>query len=181
MGGYISVEQLRERIETAVEDAALEDLIGAQEQILDRWAGPLSAAGDYEEPDPVVETHERVRGSLIELRHRPFSIDTVTLYQGSWDTDGTAFLEEDDWRLLYDNVVARNDGAPWGGRVVIEYVPTNDLLIRRNAIVKLCELELNWQPGLGAEGAQGWTESYGDRDKARQSILEDVYQPPLFA
>jgi hypothetical protein len=180
MGRYISVDQLRARVETAVATDALEDLIGAQEQVLDRWAGALTI-GDYEEPDPVTEVHERVTGSLVELRARPSSIDTVTLYQGSWDADGTAFLEEDDWRLLYGDVVARNDGAIWGGRVVVVYVPTNDLLIRRNAIVKLCELELNWQPGLGSEGAQGWQESYNDRDRARQSILEDVHQPPLFA
>ncbi len=61
------------------------------------------------------------------------------------------------------------------------YTPTDDSAIRRTVLVQLVQLELNVQPGMAAQGAGPWSETYGKYLRQRNELLRAIRpaDPPV--
>ena len=61
------------------------------------------------------------------------------------------------------------------------YTPFDDSAVRRTVLVQLCQLELNVQPGMAAQGAGPWSETYGKYLRQRNELLRAIRpaDPPV--
>lgn len=169
----MTVEQLRGYIpDTAEDDATLEQRIADTEAELTDRFGALAPGGSGEEDiAEVTETVYAYGRSELHLSQAPFEVLAVTDTYGTTDTE----LEEADFEIARGSYLARLKGYRWGSKTVVRYVPKDARASRRRVLVKLIQLDLNFEPGLGSQGAGPWNESYGEKyDSARQSIMDTL-------
>jgi len=178
----LTVDDLRARMLTtsAMSDEALQGILDGAEADIDQWCGRLTlGSGDQW---TTVEQHDygRVFGqSVFRLDQYPEVVLEVAVYD---DLENETILEEGrDLDYVVDGQLIRRYGALWGHHSRVTYVPLNDLSQRRNALVLLCQLELNVQPGQGFTGAATWQETYKDYETEKQHILWSLCPPFPFA
>jgi hypothetical protein len=171
----LTVAQLREHVETSLPDTALDRILASCEQAIATWAGPLEldeggAVGDVTER---VWAPERV---LLRLHQLPTAITSVTDVRDGIET----LLDPSGYRLV-DCYLRRLGGVTWGEWTSVVYTPTDDSAIRRTMLVQLCQLELNVQPGMAAQGAGPWSETYGAYLRQRNELLRAIRpaDPPV--
>ena len=170
----LTVAQLREHVETSLPDTALERILASCEQAIATWAGPL----ELDEEGVVADVTERVWAPgrvLLHLHQLPTAIVLVTDVHDGVETllDPSAYRHED--RYL------RRLGGTWGEWTTVIYTPTDDSAVRRTVLVQLCQLELNVQPGMAAQGAGPWSETYGAYLRQRNELLRAIRpaDPPV--
>lgn len=162
----LTVEQLRLRISTTLDDDTLESMLDAAE---------LAITGEIGSPDEVQE-YLRASGDLIILSRVASELTAVI------ENDIT--LDEDDYELRADGQTVRrlrtgpNPASRWRGRVDWTYVPADDIAERERVQVALIELELNYTPGESSERIGDWAETVPGAsstdltyDQMRESIL----------
>lgn len=184
----LTVDQLRVFIpDTALDDPSLQMVLDAQQDLIDDWAGPLTE-GDYGEALEVTETLYAPGSGILTLQQHVLEVVSVSNSVDGVVTDLTA----DGYRVRRDQLTryqafgtSSADALPysWGDSTTVVYVPKGSANVRRMALVKLCQLELTYQPGVTQEGAGPWQTGYGGVDYAgtRQDILETVRMGPAFA
>ena len=173
--GLLTVDELREHVETAMPDTALERILASCELAITQWAGPLS----FDEDDQVVDVTESVSApgrTLLLLRQAPTAITSMVDIHGGIESD----VDPSDVRIE-GRYLRRLAMALWGERTTVTYTPTDDSAIRRTVLVQLVQLELNVQPGMAAQGAGPWSETYGKYLRQRNELLRAIRpaDPPV--
>lgn len=173
--GLLTVAELREHVESALPDTALERLLAGCELAIAGWAGPLSFDEDGA-VEAVTETMNAPGRTLLLLRQAPVAVTSVTDIHGGIEAD----LDASEYRIEGRHL-RRLAMALWGERTVVTFTPTDDSAIRRTVLVQLVQLELNVQPGMASQGAGGWTESYGRYLRQRNELLRAIRpaDPPV--
>jgi hypothetical protein len=165
----LTVEELRLRISTTLDDATLQSLLDAAETAI---IGVIGA------PDEVQE-YLRASGDLIILSRSAAELTLVI------ENDVT--LDEDDYELRSDGQTIRrlrtgpNPHSRWRGRIDLTYVPVDDVAERERVQAGLVELELNYTPGASSERIGDWQETIGGGgaqvqtyDQLRSSLLASL-------
>lgn len=129
----ITPEELREHVDTELEDEALQIHIDAAEQAIERLAGALEEF-----------TEERHGGSRIVILAR----HAATVSEVSEDDGDTDLTEDEDYRLLSDRRSLRRVDQEWSGRVHVTYTPYSDLAVRQLVIIQLVRHALRSIPGV---------------------------------
>jgi hypothetical protein len=171
----LTVDELREHVETALPDTALERILASCELAITQWAGPLT----FDEDGAVEDVTESVNApgrALLLLRQAPTAVTSVLDVHGGFETD----VDPSDVRIE-GRYLRRLAMALWGERTVVTYTPTDDSAIRRTALIQLVQLELNVQPGMASQGAGAWSESYGKYLRQRNELLRAIRpaDPPV--
>jgi hypothetical protein len=173
--GLLTVAQLREHVETSLPDTALERILASCELAITAWAGPLELDLDDAVTD-VTETVAAPGRALLRLRQVPTAVTTVVDVHRGIETT----LDSDDCRAE-DRYLRRLGDRTWGKRTTVTYTPFDDSAVRRMVLVQLCQLELNVQPGMAAQGAGPWSETYGKYLRQRDELLRAIRpaDPPV--
>lgn len=176
----MTVDEMREHVETALSDDALQRLMDAAEDDINDHAGLLT----MEDYDTAAERTEWVtnqfRNRMIRVKMPVESIVSITsVYSGNpTDTEDPLVDDEDYW---FDGVNIHRKGYFWGDRVEVVYIPKNTLSQRRACLILLVRLAINSEPGIGFEGAATWQSTSQDYEQSKQRILWSLYRPPAFA
>jgi hypothetical protein len=173
--GLLTVAELREHVESALPDTALERLLAGCELAIAQWAGPLS----FDEDGNVAEVVDVARAPgrvLLRLRQAPAAVSSVVDIQAGVETA----LDPPGYRLE-ERYLRRLGTALWGEWTRVTHVPVDDSAIRRTVLVQLVQLELNVQPGMASQGAGPWSESYGKYLRQRNELLRVIRpaDPPV--
>jgi hypothetical protein len=171
----LTVAELREHVESALPDTALERILAGCELAIAQWAGPLSfdEDGAIEEVADVASAPGRV---LLRLRQAPAAVSSVVDIHGDVESE----LEPTAYRIE-ERYLRRLGGAVWGQWTRVTHVPVDDSAVRRTVLIQLVQLELNVQPGMASQGAGPWTESYGKYLRQRNELLRAIRpaDPPV--
>lgn len=160
----ITVAQVRGYIpDSAESDATLQMRIEENEAELTRRFGPL--ADDAGQMAQVTETVYADGTTLLPLRMEPAAIVSVTNFIGA---SGTV-MDPGDYRTR-GSYVERALGS-WGTRTTVVYRPVDTRAERRRVLVKLIQCDMNYQAGLGSQGASGWNESYGKNYRSEREMI----------
>ncbi len=165
----LSVAELRAQIQSSLTDAQLQSVIDREEAEVTRLYGAHYVDG----ATTVSETLEGGMRNLY-LRRRLTSVSSVTEYQTSDSTDGTALTAVTDYRVwaAQGRIERMPSGATWGAIVDVVYVPADDNDLRRAAIVDLCRLALE-RTALKAENiADEYSYTAPEWGEARAEILQ---------
>jgi hypothetical protein len=176
----LTVAELREHVESALPDPALERLLASAEEVTASWAGPLT----FDEDGQVVDVTEVVNApgrKLIALPQTPTAITSVTDLRGAVET----ILDPSAYRLEERKVGVRScgawlrrvDGKTWSDRTTVAFTPLDDSATRRTVLIQLVALELNFQPGMASQGAGPWSESYSRYLRQREELLRAIRPP----
>ena len=173
--GLLTVDELREHVETALPDTALERILASCELAITQWAGPLTFDEDGQVED-VTEPVNAPGRTLLLLRQAPTAVASVVDIQRGIESDVDATDVRIEGRYL-----RRLAMALWGDQTVVTYTPTDDSAIRRTVLIQLVQLELNVQPGMASQGAGPWSESYGKYLRQRNELLRAIRpaDPPV--
>jgi hypothetical protein len=154
----VSVEELREHVESDKSDAALTTVLeGVEAEIIERFGAHDVATERRHITAPYVD-------ELI-LQHIPLAVESVT-------SDGEALTVEEHYS--HASGVLTRVGGYWGERVIITYTPTTEATQRRKlAIIKLAQLELAYS-GYKSQSTPDASESPLDYDAERSKIIRSL-------
>lgn len=165
----LTPDQFREHVATALEDDALRRLLDDAEAAITASAGPYGA--------PVTELVGGGFSGLV-LSRDPASVTTIR--EASVWSSGTSdwsTVTTSDYYAISGSVLYRRAGR-WKNVVEVTYLPANDAARRINVQIQLVELALNWKPGLAANTAGNWNESFPNADEyeaQRAAILAQLH------
>lgn len=174
----MTVDQVRERVDTSLTDDDLTQLASDCEDAITDWAGPLVIEGYPEDAEQVTETVYARGTTLLRLKQKIGSITTVTDTEGDTDTD---LVEGNGDYRVRGEYLERGNNRWWGDRTTVVYVPADARYKRRLALVKLVQLELNYEPGVRSQQSGPWAERYSEYASEKQMILNEVFMPEFFA
>lgn len=183
----LNPEQFRAHVETALTDDAIQQLLDANEDVINEWAGPLVFDPYEEVVESVTETVYAREQTLLPLNQEPAEIVSVNDFHSAAfrtiDADGyrirghyleraqlgvpMAFPPIEDmgagwpaWPAAYSQNDPLWKGNVWGDRTVVEYIPKNSLARRIATLIQLCKLSMNFEPGLHSSSAGPTEERY---------------------
>lgn len=148
----LTVDELREHVETTLGDDALQRLLDAAEDAIVAYAGA---------PGSAVEIVDGGYRKLV-LSRPASAISTIVERRNSVNTTLTA----GDFRLRGGGYVLDrlNDGtnrrSTWDELVTVTYTPVDDSDLRAVVQIALCRLLLNQNPGRTQEQIGAWLESF---------------------
>ena len=162
MASLISPTQLRAHVETGLTDAALQQIIDAEE---------AEIVGRYGPPDTITEEHIG-NGRLLSLMQPAASIEAIT------EDDAYPLPPEggvaSDYYLRLNPRVLQRFGGEWGARVVVTYTPASPQTAKRTmALINLCKLELAYS-GYASQGGADLSESPLKLMEERERILRSL-------
>ncbi len=167
MASLVSVEEVRALVQTGLTDAQLQAVIDREEAELIRMIGPHYANGLT-----VSETLNGDRNRNLYLKRRITSVSSIVEYLTS--TVGTP-LDALNFQVWGDEgrIERLLAGAKWPNcRIVVTYVPQDDNLERKAAIIDLLRLGLS-RSGLKSESVAGeysYT-AFDNTDEERSRVL----------
>jgi hypothetical protein len=177
----LTVDELKGYIQdTAESDATLEQRIADNEAELTERFGPLEI-----DDDAIATVTERIwiRGHQVTLTLRQDADEIISITPTTAGVAGAALATTAHGlrsrRELY--LVA---GGPWAyDHLDVVYRPADRRGRRRRALIKLIQLEMNYQPGMGAQSGGPWSEQYagGSYEAQREAIMATVEDAELFA
>lgn len=135
----LTVSELRTRVETAVTDGSLQALI---DRIEAEIAGRIGAA--YTDDETIITEEHRGDGRNLYLKRKVLTIDTVTEYS-SMEATGVTLTENDDFITWSSRGMLERFGN-WGWRVIVEYVPTDDRIKWKEAVIDVARIDLARTP-----------------------------------
>lgn len=169
----LTVDDLRDFVETSLSDPSLGLLLDAAYEDIDRVLG---LAGYDDEPASITELLTVGPGDLLMLSRPAEAVVSVV-------EDDDTELDDDDYELLRDQMLRRldtgtNPRSCWYRRVKVTYAPLSDVASRDRAAIALVKLDLSNEPGVQSERlgdhsitfATG-TSSYLDQ---REAILASI-------
>lgn len=178
MASYLTVSQFREHVKTSLPDTAVQRLLDANSLSIDERAGPIGS---------VPETRYPRQDSLIFLDRPVASITSITEFFNDPIGISGVVLDSTDYRLHSNNTVLERWGYGthpadwWPTRVEFVYVAVDDSAERIRVLIKLCQLDLNREPGtsmtrMGEYIDQQRGEAYNDE---REAILASLVPSSL--
>ncbi len=175
----LTVQEVREHLQTALPDAALERIINSAWAAIDRQCGALAETtpGTY---DSIVELNYRTSAlPFYKLMYDPATVTEVA----SMNSLGVATVltvgADEDY--VIDGQLVRRVNGFWGSITRATYVPALDSDRRQGTLLHLIDLDLNAQPGQKFSGAATWQESYADYETEKQRLLWELCAPDVFA
>ena len=159
----LTAAQLRSLAPTSLEDAALEILLAAAEQEIDRHAG---AAGD------VTERFRAERPRVLGLA-RPAAL-VVSVTQQGVALDPTDYALECGGELLRRLHDGANPAWRWWGHVTVVYTPVDDTASRQRVQAELVRLDIAFTPGLASQQIGTWTETYATSGRTYAEQRADI-------
>jgi hypothetical protein len=163
----LTIEQVRERVETSLSDAALQVILDSCEAEVSRYAG--SASSDSEtmlasgvRMLPLTRRHASIT-SIVE--RRLLSSDPVTLDASDWREVG-------GYRLLRLSS-GTNPAASWGAEVVVTYVPEVDAALRERVTLDLIQMDAEFR-AFDSENVGDWSGTQNDYRVRRQGLLSQI-------
>jgi hypothetical protein len=170
----ITTTQLRAHLSTTLSDAALQEIIDAEEAAIVERYGAHTA-------NQVEEFEDECPGALLFPKRKVSSVVSIVekwanMFIGGYS--GTT-LDASDYEIVPGGKEIRrlpsgtNPLSSWGQRVTLTYVPVADTARRVMALVALCTLSANYRAGLKSESVGGGEYSYtaGDLQGEREQIL----------
>lgn len=134
----LSVAELRPRVTSPLNDAQLQDLIDFVEDSLEPFVGEAASASQ-------TETMAGYTRSLF-LKRPVATITSVTEYDALTSATGTALTNGTEFYTWPDEARLERVGRKWGARVTVVYVPTDDTIARKGAIIDLARIYLAQTP-----------------------------------
>lgn len=166
------LSRVRERIETDLSDAELQDMIdGVVEEIENRFG-----------PNAAIEVHIGVGEGAGDRQFLPLDrpIDTsqaltVTEINGTEETvlDTSDFLLRDGGRLIQRLSTGTNPCRWWASLVKVNYTPQSDAKQREEAVIQVVQLEIQSR-GLTSERAGDWQAQYADLVNEREKLIASL-------
>lgn len=154
---------------TSLEDESLQLLLDAAEAEITRAAGPVGSVTEF-----------LAGGRTVTLSRRASSVTSVT--ETDHFTHAETILSADDyvaWPGGY--VIERQSGGTnsryrWHDRVTVEYVPADDVDIRKVVQSDLVNLMESFAPGLTSETVGAWSRTLASNSvwnqlEEREAIL----------
>jgi hypothetical protein len=162
----LTVEQLREHIESPLEDDALQRLLDGTEDLIVRHAGASGSITELLGGSGAYLTTSRPISSVTSIVERHGETDAVT-------------LAADDYRLINAGgyVIQRRSGGTnsrylWNPWTQIVYTATDDADLRVLVQLGLIEIESNVKPGITMRQIGSWTEQY-NAGTSRDDLIDD--------
>lgn len=163
----LTVDDLRLHITSSLGDEALELLLDAAYEDIDKRIGPSGA---------VTEVLPAGAGKLLMLSCPASALTAVVEY--AYTTSETT-LATDDYELIGDQQLIRtpdgtNPSNGWNGRVKITYTTLVTDASRDRAAVSLVKLDLDQHPGVSSERLGDWSVTYASDPQyatSREAIL----------
>lgn len=159
--------ELRDYIETDLTDGALQLLIDAEQEAIDRRAG---AAGSQ------IDRFSCFGAREIQLTRDASAITSVkTRYSAD---DAQVSLAANDYRLEKPRTLVRlstgdNPETRWIGKIEATYTPVVDTNLRERVLVDLVKVAIEFK-GVGFENVGSTSKSFGDHEAMRQRILRQL-------
>lgn len=166
----LNLTQVRENIETGLNDAALQRVMDAVEQDIDQRHGAVNAQiDDLEAGDKKIWTTRPI-----------LSITTVTETVGTTDTE----LSANDYVKRHETQLDRintgdNPRERWGVRVKITYVPVDTTSRRITAYLKMILLDIVYS-GLDSSREGDFNSKSLDYGSEREKLLSSLDRPGTF-
>lgn len=162
----LTVDELREHLETDLADAALQRILDAEEaEIIQRY-GPHATA---------TETLSG-NGTLLILARTPLTITSIT---ETYETTTTT-LAADDYRLwpggrIERSVYGTNPASYWSPVATVTYVPVDMTAQRRGCLIRLATLAVAYR-GVKAEsvGSGDYSMTAQDYTTEREKLLRSL-------
>lgn len=160
----LTLDEARGLTDSALEDESLQLVLDAAEAEITRYAGPVGER---------TETFTS-GGRLLSLSKRAASISSIT--ETSFSSYDVTTLASDDyfaWPNAY--VLERKTGGTnsrhtwWGRRVAVTYVPVDDVDLRKGVQADMCQLMINYAPGVTSETVGSWTRQLASNSVWNQS------------
>lgn len=169
----LTVDELREHVETALGDDALERILNAAEGDMNQHGGILTTTLDV--PDAVTEYFYPTARTLWFTAAN--YIDEIVEV-----TENDVILDPLMYEVRNGREIYRLDNLYWGSPVIVEYVPTTEELNRRKMLlVNLAKLYINADPGTSFQGAATWQTTVTDFEEQKQRLLWAWKRPPVLA
>lgn len=173
----MTLERMREFVETNLSDDALRSLMAAAEDDITARLGPTTG---------VVERHAPGSSSLIYPARRVETVASIT------ETLGLVVvtLATNDYAvwpggyIIERLVTGTNRRGYWTGYVTLTYTPVGDIDIRARVQVALVKLDLTHNPGLTGQSIGDFSEQYGGTGNyfaEREAILASLGRGVVFA
>lgn len=203
----LTVEDLRLRVETKLDDGVLQDMLDAAERAITSYAGPVGTISEIldggqsyiflrRRAESIAKVTETVWNTVTELdatdyRLRPDGVSLLRLRTGVnpplfWGGQGFYGPEFGASAGFLGSTIASQSQTPWGHKVTVEYEPLDDLADRRRVQAALVKIDIAYTPGVIRERIGEW-EEWRDRGTAtwndteeREAILSSL-QPQVYA
>ena len=165
----LTVERLREFIDTDELDPALQTYLDSEEAEIIRLHGPHATAS---------ETLAGGRRNLL-LSRPANSVTTVSEILIELYGSRTVALVADDWRFSFSSrslerlTSGTNPRLYWGARVEVAYVPESDNEQRTLGLVNLCKLAIEYR-GVASERFGDVSRNMGDYTSERMKLLRSI-------
>lgn len=160
----ITVDDVRARIETDFDDAAIQRMINAAYEAIEERHGSSSQVTDRFRAggtDTVVLT--RKAGTIVEVRVRPYPTADVVV------------LDPAEYRLWGPMMLTRV-GATWEYEVEVDYIPHTNTELRDRVALDLVQLDIEFR-AYGSEQAGDWRGDQSDYAARREYVLNQIREP----
>lgn len=163
----LSVEDVRARVETDLQDEVLERMLAAAAEEIADHAGPA---------DSVVEHFSALGAPEIALSRPASGISEIKERAGTTSDEVT--LAADDYRQLGPYRIRRlpggtNGASYWGSEVKVTYAPSADLNLRDQVALELVLMDIEYEAAESSESGDH-SESQKDFHERRKSVLNKI-------
>jgi hypothetical protein len=164
----LTVDELRTFVTTDLGDEALQTLLDATEAEIVALAGASGARTEITDGGSRFISLARPASAITSIKELVGSVETTLATDDYLLYPGGMLIE----RLDYGT----NPYPRWHGQVTTVYTALDDEALRKAVQLALCQLDLNYKPGLAEETIGEWTERYSNNsawniESERQSIL----------
>jgi hypothetical protein len=165
----LTVDELREHVNTDLGDDALQRLLDAAEWAIVNRAGAPGARTEIASGGFRFIALARPAASITSIVETVSSADTTLISDDYLVGTGEMLIE----RLG----TGTNPRSGWAERVTTVYTPVDDDPVRVEVQIALCQLAINYLPGLAEETIGEWTERFTNNSAwsnqaERDAILE---------
>lgn len=140
----LSPAELRARFESGLDDAGLQDVIDAERSVIESRFGPdqqMVETFDHRSTTAHWTHWDRSQPEHLVLRRPAASIVSVVEQVG----ETTQVLTADDYTIVKRYQLRRLSSGTrwrWGNAVIVTYVPEDDSALRKQVLIRLCQLNL---------------------------------------
>ena len=163
----VTVDDLRLRIETDLDDTTLERILDAAVESVERSAGKADSEVDTREAfaAPFVVLSRRKTAIVSITERRRFSSDEVTL-------SANDYREVGDYKLFRTSD-GDNPSTGWGSEVVVTYTPEVDEDVRDRVTLDLCQVDIEFR-AYDREESGDWEGEQKDYKARRRELFRQI-------
>ncbi len=163
----ITIDQLRARVETDLDDVVMQRILDANVKAIERKAGTATESEDQDGTNSdFMSVLRPVAAVLSIIERRSHTSDAVT-------------LSTNDYRLVGKYKFLRlgdgdNPARCWGVEVQFNYTPEVDTAVRDRVTLDLSQVDVEYRPFNEEKVGKGEWEGKADWNKQRRELLAQV-------